>query len=97
MKKSTVQHIAQLANIPISQLEEETLATAFTQTLQVVDALKKIDVKNVTPTSQVTGLENVLREDVVDESRMFTQKEALMNAAQKYNEYVVVNQILDQE
>lgn len=97
MKKTTVQHIAQLANIPITDKEEESLTQAFTKTLAVVDELKKIDVKNVTPTSQVTGLENVLREDVIDKERMFSQREALMNAKQTYNGYIVVNQILDQE
>lgn len=95
MKANQVQHISQLANIPITSEEEEKLATAFTETLSVVDELTSDHVSNVEPTHQVTGLENVLREDEVDESRMFTQEEALKNASSTYNGYFVVSRVLE--
>lgn len=94
---STVQHIAQLANIPITAEEEQTFAVAFSETLDVVSHMSQLDTKNVEPTHQVTGLENVLREDKVDETRMFSQKEALANAPQKHDGYFVVPQIIDQD
>lgn len=97
MKTSTVQHIAQLANIPITDKEEKKLANAFEETLETINDLQTVEVKNVEPTHQVTGLTNVLREDEVDEQRMFTQEEALSNAKQTWNGYFVVEQILDQE
>ncbi len=91
----TVSHIATLAAIPVSPEESEELAKGFTTTMQVVDQLSGVDTSAVEPTHQVTGLMNVAREDVVDESRMFTQEEALRNAARSYNGYFVVGQILD--
>ena len=97
MKTSTVHHIARLANIPITKDEEEKLAKAFDETLDTIKDLQQVDVKNVEPTHQVTGLANVLREDKIDEERMFSQVDALMNAKQTWNGYFVVNQILDQE
>ena len=97
MKTSTVHHIAQLANIPITQDEEAKLAKAFEETLETINDLQQVDIKNVQPTHQVTGLTNVLREDVVDTERTFSQEEALANTKQSWNEYFVVNQILDQE
>lgn len=92
-----VHHIATLAAIPISQDEEKKLANGFNTTLKVVDQLKSADTSNTEPLHQVTGLCNVLREDEVDTSRMFTQKQACMNATQSHNGFIVVPQILDQE
>lgn len=96
MKTGVVHHIAQLAQIPISDKEEQSLEHAFDATLKVIDKLQELDVKNVEPTHQVTGLHNVLREDIVDESRMFTQEEALANAKQTHNGFFVVNQLIEQ-
>lgn len=91
-----VDHIAHLANIPTTQGERERLAHEFSDTLQVVDQLRQVDVSDVEPTHQVTGLENVWREDVVEESRMFTQEEALSNATHTHNGFFVVNRILEE-
>jgi aspartyl-tRNA(Asn)/glutamyl-tRNA(Gln) amidotransferase subunit C len=92
--QTQVAHIAQLANIPVSDAQAATLTTAFAETLKVIENLQQCDVSNVQPTHQVTGLENVTRTDEVDHDRMFTQKEALQNAAQTHNGYFVVPQIL---
>lgn len=89
-----VAHIADLANIPISHDEEEKLAEGFTKTLSVVDELMDVDTKDVEPTHQITGLENVWREDQVDASRTFTQQEALANAKKKHNGFFVVPQLI---
>jgi aspartyl-tRNA(Asn)/glutamyl-tRNA(Gln) amidotransferase subunit C len=89
-----VHHIAQLANIPVSSDEETKLATQFEETIEVVAHLSELDTTNVEPTSQVTGLENVWREDIVDAKRMFTQDQALANAQKKDNGYFVVSQII---
>lgn len=92
-----VHKIAKLANIPITTREEAALAQGFNTTMKVVDTLFSVDVKGVTPTSQVTGLENVFREDEIDGARMFTQEEALANAPRKHNGYFVVDQILEDD
>lgn len=92
-----VQHIAQLANLTVSSEEETALATAFSETIEVVATMGELDTQNVQPTHQVTGLENVWREDTVDETRTFTQNEALANASQTYDGFFVVPQVLDQK
>lgn len=97
MKTSTVHHVAQLANIPITTQEEQKLATQFEETLDVIKDLQKVDVTGVEPTHQVTGLVNVLREDIVEQDRMFSQEQALANAKHTHGGYIVVEQILDQE
>ena len=94
---SDVIHIAALAAIPVTDEETKKLADGFTTTLQVVEDLKTAQTGTIEPTHQVTGLENVLREDVVDEERMFTQEEALRNAPRTHDGFFVVDQILDRD
>ena len=94
VNNTQVKHIAQLANIPISEEESNKLAQDFSETLQVVDQLKKADVSQVEITHQITGFKNVLREDVVKEKQSFTQQEALANAKKTYQGYFVVPYVL---
>ena len=93
---ATVQKIATLAHIPITDDEATALAKGFTTTMDVVDKLGTVDVKGITPTSQVTGFENVFREDEIDPSRMFTQEQALANGKRTHNGFFVVDQILEE-
>ncbi len=94
VNNTQVKHIAQLANIPISEEESNQIAQDFSETLQVVDQLKKADVSQVEITHQVTGFKNVFREDIVKEEQSFTQKEALANAKKTYQGYFVVPYVL---
>jgi len=97
VSQDQVKHIAQLAHIPISEVESEQLAKDFAETLAVVDQLKTADVKGVETTHQVTGFKNVTRKDLVDESQSFSQEEALANAPQQKNGYFLVPQVLTME
>lgn len=103
MPKSTqfttaqVAHIAQLANIPVSETEAATLAHSFNETLEVVNQLKELDTSAIPTTHQVTGLENITREDIVEENKMFTQEEALANASKTHNGYFVVPQVIEKD
>lgn len=92
-----VKHIAQLAQIPISETESQQLAKDFVETLVVVDQLKTADVGQVETTHQVTGLKNITREDQVHQELSFTQEEALANAKHQQDGYFLVKQILNTE
>jgi aspartyl-tRNA(Asn)/glutamyl-tRNA(Gln) amidotransferase subunit C len=92
-----VRKIAKLANIPVSQDRAADLAEGFTKTIHVVDALTKVDVAGIEPTNQVTGLENVFREDEIDTAPIFTQEEALSNAKRTHNGFFVVDQVLEEK
>ncbi|MCL4200609.1 Asp-tRNA(Asn)/Glu-tRNA(Gln) amidotransferase subunit GatC [Patescibacteria group bacterium] len=100
MKRTTVSSddvkvVARLANIPLTEAQEERLAEDFTRSMHVIDELLKVNVDNVPAVSQVTGLENVLREDAIDTKNIFTQEQALQNAKRTHNGYFVVDQILE--
>ncbi len=93
---SDVRKISKLANIPVTDDEAEKLAEGFTATMKVVDKLTRLDVKSAVPTSQVTGLENVFRDDVIDVTRILPREAALSNGKRTHNGYFVVDQILDE-
>ena len=92
-----VKHVADLANIHISETEAAELTEAFSETLEVIANLQSVDTSKTALTHQVTGLENVLREDVVDTDHMLSQTEALANAPQTHEGYIVVPRIIDQD
>ena len=76
--KVDVSHIAKLANLPLTEPEKKKFENQLLETLKHVDSLSDIDTANSKPTSQVTGLENVTREDETLPS--LSQDEALRNA-----------------
>ena len=65
-----VKKVARLANLPISDDMALKLQKDLDATVSLVDELAQLDLQNVIPTSQVTGLTNVMREDVIDKDRI---------------------------
>ena len=65
-----VKHVAKLANLTLKPGEEEKFEQQFAETLKTVDVINELDTSDVEPTSQVTGLTNVTREDKIDKSRI---------------------------
>ena len=92
--KIDVAHVAKLANLPLSEAEKKKFEKQLGETLEYVSQLNEIDTKGVEPTSQVTGLENVTREDEVKPS--LTQEEVLKNAKSTHNGFFKVPAILDE-
>ena len=70
-----IKHIAKLARLGISESEAEKFSKQLNDILGYVDLLNEVDVGDIEPTSQVTGLENVTREDTV--KRFCTKEEML--------------------
>ncbi|KKR30755.1 MAG: Aspartyl/glutamyl-tRNA(Asn/Gln) amidotransferase subunit C [Candidatus Gottesmanbacteria bacterium GW2011_GWC2_39_8] len=86
-----VKHVAKLAKLGLTDQEAEKFKDQLSEILGFVDELKSLDTKGVEPTSQVTGLLNVFREDVVTPS--LSQEEALSNAPDKHNGYFKVKAV----
>ncbi|PIR59138.1 MAG: Asp-tRNA(Asn)/Glu-tRNA(Gln) amidotransferase GatCAB subunit C [Candidatus Pacebacteria bacterium CG10_big_fil_rev_8_21_14_0_10_56_10] len=91
----SIHKIAQLAKLSVSDAESDQLAAAFGETLEVIDHLRQADVADIPPTHQVTGLENVWRDDVVNDEQSLSQSAALANAAHTHQGYFVVPAILN--
>ncbi len=93
--KINVLHVAKLANLPITQDEEKMFEKQLSETLAYVEKLNEVNTENIKSTNQVTGLENVTREDIAAAS--LTQEEALANTTEHYNGSFKVKAILDSE
>ena len=91
-----LKHLVKLANLNLAEEQLGKLAPSFSAFLDYVSKIKSLDTQNFEETSQVTGLENVWREDAVDEKRMLTQDEALSNAKNKHNGYFLVPAIFNE-
>lgn len=93
--KIDVAHVAKLANLPLTPEETKTFEKQLSAVLDYIKKLDEVDVSGVEPTSQVTGLENVTRDDETKPS--LTQKEALANAKATHNGLFVVKGIFEDE
>lgn len=65
LTRDDVLKLARLARIDISDDEVEKFTLEFNNILKYVEQLQAVDVNGLEPTSQVTGLANVMRKDVV--------------------------------
>ena len=74
-----VQHIAKLARLGLGKEEAEKFSKQLSEILAYVELLNEVDTSKVEPTSQVTGLQNVKRKDVV---KRFCVKEELLACTQ---------------
>ncbi|MBI4262365.1 Asp-tRNA(Asn)/Glu-tRNA(Gln) amidotransferase subunit GatC [Candidatus Uhrbacteria bacterium] len=79
---SDVEHIAKLARIHLTDTEQQKLVTELSSILSYIDQLKAVDTTNVPPTAQVTGLTDVLRDDV-SQQQSVDVREQLLNATPK--------------
>ena len=93
--KFDISHIAKLANLTLTDEEKKKLEKQLEETVEYVNRLEEVDTKDVEPTSQVTGLENVTREDEIKPS--LTQAEALQNAKSTHKGFFKVKGILNAE
>lgn len=88
-----VKHVAMLAKLGLSDADISKFQKQLLEIVEFVGKVSEVNTKNVEPTSQVTGLENIFREDKVKPS--FSQEEVLANAPRKYKGYFVVKAILE--
>jgi aspartyl-tRNA(Asn)/glutamyl-tRNA(Gln) amidotransferase subunit C len=63
LTKEEIQHIAELARLDLTDEELEKYGSQLSNVLSYIDQLKEVDVADIQPTAQVTGLENVWRAD----------------------------------
>lgn len=88
-------HLAKLAKLTPPDSLLPALQSGVESTLEYAKVLSQVDVSDVVATNEITGLTNVLREDQVDDSRTFTQEQALQNAPSTHNGFFMVKAILE--
>lgn len=94
LMKINVSHVAKLANLDLTDEEKKKFTSQLSSILDYFRQLNKVDTKDVEPTSQVTGLENVTREDKPSPS--LSQEEVLKNTKSKHNGLFKVKAIFEE-
>ena len=61
--REQVLHVARLARLRLSDAEVEAMTGELSSVLDHIEKIAELDLDDVTPTSHVVGLENVLRPD----------------------------------
>lgn len=94
LTKADVLHVAKLAKIEINAEEVEKYSEQLSSVVDYFSALAEVDTKDIEPTSQTTGLENVFRADDINSENCLTQDEATNGSDKIYNGYFKVKAIL---
>lgn len=85
--------IAHLANLSLTEEEIVRFQKQLSETLNYIEILNELKTDGITPTSQVTGLKNVARDDETKPS--LTQEQALSGANFKFNGCFKVKAVIE--
>jgi len=88
LKSEEIDHIAQLARLGLTNEEKERMATQLSAILDYLDQLKQVDTHDIASTAQVTGLENVMRDDTIEPIDPQTRAGLLVLAPETENDLV---------
>lgn len=66
ISQDDVRHLAQLSNLDLPEEEATSLRGDLERIVGYIEQLSSLDTEGIVPTYQVTGLQNVWRDDVVD-------------------------------
>lgn len=86
-------HLAQLSRLQLGDDEVRALAADLTNILGYVEQLDELDTETVEPTYQVTGLENVWRDDTAAPSEV-SREDLLALAPESVDNQVKVPKVL---
>ena len=91
--RETVDYVAHLARIDLNSKELENLSRQLQDILNFIDKLKKLEVEKINPTSHILEINNVLRDDILNDS--LTLEKTLINAPDKLDNFFVVPKIIE--
>lgn len=89
-----VLHIAALARIGISRQEAEEYRKDLSAVLDYFSKLNEADTENMEPIGHITGMENVLRQDRMEDFGSLGKDAILANAPETKDGYVKVKSVL---
>lgn len=72
-----VRHVAKLARLSLTDEEIEHYADQLSAVFAYIDMLRDVETEGVPETCQVTGLEDVYREDIVEDCDEYTRRQII--------------------
>lgn len=94
LTKEDVLKLAKLSRLHIKDDEISELHTDIDAILKFVEEIQSVNLSNYEPTSQVTGLENVMRSDEAIDYGV-SPDELLKNVPNKEKGYIKVRRVLE--
>lgn len=91
--KETIKKIARLANLYYKEDDLEASARELNQILGYVEKLSRLDTGGISPTFQVSPIENIYRNDVA--VKTLDLEQVLSNAPEKEGNFFKVPKIID--
>lgn len=92
--RATVEHVASLARLGLSDEELTRMQEQLSRILDAIEQLRDVDTGAVGPTAQVIALQNVMREDV---PRPPARREAMLaNAPRRKGPLLRVPEVLEE-
>lgn len=93
LTREEVKHVADLANLDLTEEEIEKFQKQLSAVLDYFSVLEEAQTTGIEPTSQVTGLEDIFRED--KKSKSLSSKQALSNTKNQKEGMFKVKAILE--
>lgn len=94
LSREEIIHLANLANLKLTEEEIKKYQEQLTETLDYVKNLNELQTDDVESTNQSIKLKNVNFEDGEKNKRGLTQSDTLANSKAKKDNYFVVKRIL---
>lgn len=89
----TIEHIAELANLNLTEEDKTRLIFDLEQIISYMDKLNELDTSEVKPTEHVIGITNVFREDVAKPS--YPREKMMENAPSKEGGFFKVPKVVE--
>ena len=97
LDKDQIEQIATLARLELTEKEKTMYAEQLSAVLGYIEMLDEVDTTGVEETCQVTGLEDVVREDVVEEASEETKKKLISAFPEKMGKLLKVKAVFDND
>jgi len=93
LSREEVLKLAQLARLSLTDEEVEEYRKELSEILQYVEQLQAVDIDGLKPTNQVTGLTNVMRDDIVKDYG-YKPKDLLKNVPRVQDDMIKVKRMI---
>lgn len=97
LTREEVLHTAHLSKLTLTEDEVTEYTRELSAVIDHFEGLSEVNTDNVPPTSQTTGLVNVLRADEVRETSRLPMEKALSEAPKSHNGFFVVPLVLTKD
>jgi aspartyl-tRNA(Asn)/glutamyl-tRNA(Gln) amidotransferase subunit C len=92
--RKEVKHIAKLARLGLTEKEIEKFQKELSKILDYIEKLKEVDVSEIEPTGHSIEINNVMREDEINQKIKTKSEKLLALAPERKNGYLKVKSIL---